>query len=682
MTMKKTRRVRSLATLVLLAAACSPASEGEYVSNAAGLDRRNLDETVSPCVDFFQYANGGWMARNPIPADRATISVGVEVQDRNREILHQILDEAARDADGAEPGSVTQKVGHFYAAAMDEARLAELGVAPLHDDLAAIDAMATLADLQRVVADFHRSGSIFLFSGGVENDFQDPNATRFYVLQGGLGLPERDYYFRDEDAETRQAYVAHVARMMGFLGEDPATAAASADVVMEIETVLAEASLGAVELRDLSNYYRPVTPAVADGEAPNFPMSTYLSRLGVQVDRFSFPHTRFFGRLNELLVERSIEDWKTYLRWHLVNASAPNLSPEIEQADFDFFSGTLRGVESMEERWERALERTDGALGEALGQLYVADAFPPETKARADEMIVNLRASLRSRIEALDWMGDETKARALEKLAAFTPKIGYPDVWRDYSSLEVVPGDHFGNVIRAASFEVRRQLDKLGRPPDRNEWGMTPPTVNAYYNPLRNEIVFPAGIMQPPLFDGEIDDAVNYGAMGAVIGHEMGHGFDDQGSRFAADGTFTNWWTDEDRSAFVGRAQIVIDQYAAYEALPGLNVNGQLTLGENIGDIGGLMMAFDALTSAIEDHSVGEIDGFTPQQRFFLSWAQSWRRNQRDEALRVQVNTDPHSPARFRTNGPVSNMPEFADAFGCQVGDPMVRPDSVRVRIW
>lgn len=682
--MKMGRFLGFAAMMTVLLVACSPegGEEAEYTSNTQGLDRRNLDETISPCVDFFQYANGSWLERNPIPPERASTSMGMEVRDRNFEVLHRILDDAAAEADAATAGSVTQKVGHFYAAAMDEARLTELGVQPLADDLAGIDAIASLDDLRAVLTDFHAQGLTFLFAGGVLNDFADSNTTTFFVLQGGLGLPERDYYFRDEDAETRDAYVAHVARMMGFLGEDEATAQASAATVMEMETALAEVSLGSVELRNIGNYYRPVTVAQADTEAPNVGLPGYFQGLGLSVERFSFPHSSFFSRLDTMLEERPLEDWKTYLRWHLINATSPYLSPEIEAADFDFFEGTLSGVEEMEPRWRRALERTDGALGEALGQLYVAEAFPPEEKARADAMIEDLRAALRARIQGLEWMGEETKALALAKLEAFTPKIGYPDVWRDYSSLDVVDGDYFGNVQRARAFEARRNFDKLGLPPDPNEWGMSPPTVNAYYSPLDNEIVFPAGIMQPPLFDGETDDAVNYGAMGAIIGHEMGHGFDDQGSRFDAEGRFANWWTDEDRAEFERRAQVVVDQYAGYEALPGLFVNGELTLGENIGDIGGLMTAYDALQLALEENPEGEIDGFTPEQRFFLSYAQAWRGNQRDEALRVQVNTDPHSPRKFRANGPLANMPEFAEAFGCQAGDPMVRPDSLLVQIW
>lgn len=656
--------------------------EGPFVTNVHGLDRRNLDESVSPCVDFYRYANGGWLSRNPIPPERSQWSIGVELQERNFAVLQTILEDAAEAAPSATPGSAEQKVGDFYRSAMDTARLAELGIEPIQEDLARIDAMASLDDLRSVVTGFHDEGAQFLFSAGVANDLQNSDVNLLYILQGGLGLPEKDYYLREEDEETRQAYVAHVARMMRFLGHDDAQADAAAATVMEIETALAEVSLGAVEMRNPANYYRIVTPEDAETETPNFGWAGYLAGIGADVDRFSFPHRAFFGRVNEMLEERPLDDWKTYLRWHLVNAAAPNLSPELERADFDFFGTVLNGTEEMEPRWKRALRATDQMLGEALGQLYVAEAFPPATKARADEMIGNLRAALAQRIEGLEWMSDETRGRALEKLTAFRPKIGYPDEWRDYSAYEVRAGDHFGNVRRGIAFESRRNLNKLGEPPDPNEWNMSPPTVNAYYNPLMNEIVFPAGIMQPPLFDGEIDDAVNYGAMGAVIGHEMTHGFDDQGSRFDAEGNFSDWWTPDDRAEFMERAQVVVDQYAGYTVLDSLHVNGELTLGENIADIGGLMVAFDALQRALEGQPQEEIDGFTPEQRFFLSWAQSWRGNQRDENLRLQVNTDPHSPRRFRTNGPVANMPEFAEAFACGSAEEMVRPDSLLVSIW
>jgi putative endopeptidase len=676
---------RHAALLTIALVACSPAEggdEAEYVSNVTGIDRRNFDESISPCVDFYQYANGGWFARNPIPDDRPGVNGFSEIQDRNREILKTILEEAAESSQRGEANAVVGKVGAFFSTAMDEGRMTELGTRPLDEELDLIAGITTPEDVTSVVADFHRRGRGTLFNTAVMDDMQKTDEMLFYAMQGGLGLPEKDYYFRDRDAETRSLYVAHVARMLRFVGEDEATAAADAATIMEMETALAEASLSRVEMRNPATRYRPVSVAQAMRETPNLQWDVFLDDLGITVDTFSFPQPDFFAAVNAMLTERPVEDWQAYLRWNLINSASPYLSPEIQQADFDFYSTTLSGTEQMEDVWKRALQRTDGSLGEALGELYVARAFPPATKARADRMIEDLREALRNRIASLEWMGDATKARAFEKLAAFTPKIGYPDRWKDYSSVEVVEGDHYGNIMRARGFEKRLNLEKLGHPPDRTEWGMTPPTVNAYYSPLRNEIVFPAGILQPPFFDGAADDAVNYGAMGAVIGHEMGHGFDDQGSRFDAKGNFANWWTDEDRAEFERRTAVLVEQYSAYEPLEGLFVNGELTLGENIGDLGGLLMAYDALTSALEDNPVGEIDGFTPQQRFFLSWAQAWRGNQREEQLRLQVSADPHSPNRFRTNGPLSNIPAFAAAFSCQPGDPMVRPDSLRVHIW
>ena len=658
------------------------ADREEYVTNERGLDRRNLDESVVPCVDFYLYANGGWLARNPIPPERSSWSIGTELQERSFEVLRRLLESAAERSGGARPETPEQKVGDFFAAAMDTVRLAELGHAPLEAELARIDAMTSASDLHELITDFHRRGLRFLFTSGVINDLQDSDVNLLYVTPGGLGLPEKDYYFRDEDADTRTEYQAHMGRMLGLMGVDQGRAEAAAQTVMEMETALAEVSLGAVELRNPGNLYRIVTPPVANGETPNFSWTSYLAGLDIQVDRFSFPNQPFFERVNSMMVDRPIGDWKDYLRWHLINAASPSLSPELERADFEFFSGVLSGTEEMEPRWKRALRRTDQALGEDLGQLYVAEAFPPETKVRADEMIENLRAALKARIEALDWMSDETRSLALAKLATFRAKIGYPDKWRDYAAYDVRGGDFFGNVMRSLEYETKRNFDKLGQPPDPDEWIMSPPTVNAYFNPLMNEIVFPAGIMQPPFFDGQMDDAVNYGAMGAVIGHEMTHGYDDQGSRFDVDGNFADWWSEEDRAEFTRRAQVLIDQYSGYEPIAGLHVNGELTLGENIGDVGGLLVAYDAFKRATAGQPGEDIDGFTADQRFFLSFAQAWRGNQREESVRLQVNTDPHSPRQFRTNGVVPNVPGFATAFSCQPGDSMFRSEEERVKIW
>jgi putative endopeptidase len=656
-----------------------PPAAAAFVSNVGGIDRRNLDESARACVDFYQYANGGWLSRNTIPADRSSWSTGTELVERNDQLLHRILEDAGRA--NAPRGSVKQKVGDLYASAMDSARLAELGARPIQPELARIDALRNADDLQAVLIDYHAKGMSPLFGVGVEADLRNSTTNMLYVVQGGLGLPEKDYYLREDErsVQLRRQYVEHVANSLVLAGAAPEAARAQAERVMAMETRLARASLGAVEMRNPANFYNPTTPAEANAVTPRFSWTRYLQGIGVQAERFSFPHRAFFAELDRMMADVPMEDWKAYLRWHLVRSAAGYLSPEFERENFRFYGTVLQGTPQMQPRWKRARGSVDALVGEALGQLYVAEAFPPEAKARALEMIDNIRAGLAERLRTLEWMGPQTRERALAKLATFDPKIGYPDRWRDYSGLEIERGDYLGNVRRAAAFEARRQFARVGQPVDRNEWAMTPQTVNAYYNPVRNEIVFPAGILQPPFFDPSADDAVNYGAMGAIIGHEIMHGFDDQGSQFDAQGNMVDWWTAEDKAEFARRSQALVDQYGAYVAVDSLRVNGQLTLGENIGDLGGLIVAYAGLQRALENGSRAPIDGFTPEQRFFLAFAQAWRGIMRDEAMRVLVQTDPHSPRRFRALGPVSNMPEFARAFGCRPGDPMVRETPVRI---
>jgi putative endopeptidase len=674
----------SIKTVLLTACAlalpvAAAAQDPAFVSNTGGIDRRNLDVTARACVDFYQYANGGWLTRNTIPSDRSSWSTGSELVERNDQLLRRILEGAAQA--GAPRGSVQQKVGDLYASAMDTARLAELGVQPIRADLARIDALRGPDDLQALLTDYHKNGVSMLFGAGVEADLRNSSVNILYVVQGGLGLPEKDYYLRDDErsVQLRQQYVEHVANALALAGATPEAARAQAARVMEMETRLARVSLGALELRNPANFYNPTTPAQADSVTPRFSWPRYLQGIGVQAERFSFPHRAFFAELDRMMGDVPMADWQAYLRWTLLRNSAPYLSPDFERENFRFYGTVLEGTPQMEPRWKRARGAVDNLVGEALGQLYVAEAFPPAAKAKALAMIDDIRAALAERLRTLEWMSPATRERALAKLATFDPKIGYPDRWRDYSALEIERADYFGNVRRTAAFEARRQFARVGQPVDRNEWAMTPQTVNAYYNPLRNEIVFPAGIMQPPFFDPSADDAVNYGAMGAIIGHEIMHGFDDQGSRFDAQGNFSDWWTPEDMAEFARRSQVLVDQYSAYVAVDSLRVNGQLTLGENIGDLGGLIVAYAGLQRALADQPRQEIDGFTPEQRFFLAFAQAWRGLTRDEAMRVQVQTDPHSPRRFRAMGPLSNMPEFARAFGCQPGDPMVRETPVRI---
>ena len=655
----------------------------EYKTNERGLDRRNRDPSIGACQDFYQFANGNWLERNPIPADQSAWGIGNEMRERNYVLLREILEAAATA--GAEKGTNKQKVGDFWLTGMDTETIETDGLKPLAADLRRIERIQSLEDLQAIVQDYHLEGSAVLFEVAVFQDLMNSEQYIMYAVQGGLGLPDRDYYTRedDESVELRRKYVAHVSGMLQLLGDSAEEAQAAAEAILALETRLAEASLTNVELRDPSNYYNIQTIAESDEATPNFSWSNYFDRLGLEeLETFSYAHPKFFAEMNAVMEDISIDAWKDYLRWHVINRFAAYLSDDVVNADFAFYGTTLRGAEELRPRWKRVVDRTSASLGEALGEVYVERAFPPETKQRADEMIENLRAAVTMRIQGLDWMGDETKAKALEKLGTFVSKIGYPNEWRDYSRLEIGTESYLADVRAGNAFETQRDLDKIGQPIDRNEWGMSPQTINAYYNPVMNEIVFPAAIMQPPFFDGEMDDAVNYGAMGGVIGHEFMHGFDDQGSRFDAQGNMVNWWTEEDRARFESRTDKLVEQYNGFVAVDELHINGELTLGENIGDLAGITMAYYALQAALEQNDPGEIDGFTPNQRFFLSWAQAWRRNYRDEAIKLQVNTDPHSPSKFRGNGPLANLPEFAVAWGCKEGDPMVRPADKRADIW
>jgi putative endopeptidase len=672
-----------LGVVMIAALAASIASAGDYTTNEHGLDRRNMDLSADACVDFYQYANGQWLKRNPIPEEYSSWGISHEMYERNLALLREIMEEAAK-AD-APKGSNQQKVGDFWHTGMDTKSIEGQGLDPLKADLKRVDSIESVEDVAAMVRDLHAEGVAALFDQGIFQDLKNSEQYLYYAVQGGLGLPDRDYYTREdeESAKLREQYVAHVSTMLQLMGDEAETADAAATSILELETRLAAASMTNVELRDLNNYYNIETLKSADELTPSFSWSRYFERLGLgEMESFSYAQPDFFAEMNTLLEEADLDTWKAYLRWNLINNFSPYLSDVFVEQDFEFYGKTLRGTEELQPRWKRVVAKTSSSLGEALGQVYVERAFPPQTKARADEMIENLRATVGARIQNLDWMSDETKKQALAKLAAFTSKIGYPDEWRDYSKLDIERQSYVANVRAANAFEMRRNLDKIGQPIDRNEWGMSPQTVNAYYSPVMNEIVFPAAIMQPPMFDGEADDAINYGAMGSVIGHEFMHGFDDKGSTFDADGNMKNWWTDEDRERFEERTKILVDQFSGFVAVDDLHVNGELTLGENIGDLAGLTMAYYALRTALEGKDPGDIDGFTPEQRFFLSWAQGWRKNYRPEALKLQVNTDPHSPAKFRVNGPLANMPEFAAAFRCEEGEPMALPADQRAEIW
>jgi putative endopeptidase len=671
-------RLSALAVSVGLALTVNAAA----YTNERGLDARNFDTKVSPCVDFYQYANGGWLASNPIPPEYSNWGIGSELRERNLDVLKDILEDSAKQKHAA--GSNAQKIGDFYAVAMDEAAIEKAGAAPLKPYLSKIDELDDNEDVVELIRDWHAEGLQTLFSFGALSDLKDSSKVIAYATQDGLGLPEREYYLKD-DAESkalRDKYVAHVEKMLTLAGVGAKDAKQQAQWILALETRLAKASLDQVAMRDPANYYNIVTLEQADAHTPHLSWSKYFDTVGVEQATFSLAQPGFFTEADKLLAELPTGHWQAYLRWNVVDFAAPYLSKAFVDESFEFNGKTLTGAKELRPRWKRVMDSTSSALGEALGQLYVERTFPPEAKAKALALVNNLKLGLKERLENLEWMGDDTKKKAMEKFATFTPKIGYPDTWRDYSGLKIGKRSYLDNVVAGVTFEAKRQYAKIGKPVDRAEWQMTPQTVNAYYNPLLNEIVFPAAILQPPFFDPNIDDAVNYGAMGGVIGHELMHGFDDQGSKFDAKGNMSGWWSEADRKNFEARTAKLVEQYDDYTAIGDLKVNGKLTLGENIGDLGGMLVAYDAFRMTDQAKKGEKIDGMTPDQRFFLSWAQAWRRNYRDEALKLQVNTDPHSPSNFRVIGPISNMDSFAKAFECKAGDPMVNPDAKRVNIW
>jgi len=662
---------------VFLLTAC--ASDGA-LAPLVSLDPENFDLRCDPCEDVYRFTNGGWLERNPIPADRGSWGTFGELSTRNELLLRQIVEDLA--ATPQAPGSTAQKLGDAWCSCMDELRAAAEGGQALQPFLARLTALESGADVWREVALLHADGFSPLFHLYSDQDAGDATHMLLQWRQGGLGLPDRDDYTKTDEASValRAAYVAHVTRMLVLVGQDEASAAADAQTILALETQLAAASLGRVEQRDPHAIYHklPVPEAAA---ASGLDLPLLLATVGaLDVGQVNVQQPGYFTELSRLLDQVPPSTWAAYLRAHVARSLAPALSPEFVDEDFAWQGRVLAGNPEQQPRWRRCLQFVDGALGQALGEQFVARAFSPEAKRRADAMVADLRATFRERLEALDWMSAETKARALAKLDAFRVKIGYPDRWRDYSALRMDRGSHAANLLRANVFELDRQLGMAGQPVDRDDWLMGPHEVNAYYNPGLNEIVFPAGILQPPFFGEHQDDASNYGSMGAVIGHEITHGFDDEGSQYDGDGNLSNWWTPEDRAEFERRADVVRRQYDAYEALPGLHVNGSLTLGENLADLGGITIAYHAwLRSQQGKLPAQEIDGLSGPQRVFLAWAQGWRGSYRPEALRVRVTTNPHSPGNFRALGPLSNLPEFFEAFGCEPGDAMVREELARV---
>jgi putative endopeptidase len=648
-----------------------------------GISLANIDQSVSPCEDFYHYANGNWIKNNPVPAAETRWGAFNELQDRNIAVEKSILMKAAANSRTAKPGSNEQKVGDFYAAAMDTMAIEKAGLKYLQPRLNRIAGLKNLSDIQQYMAD-PKSYAIGWYGLGVRQDSK--NSTQYVVgmSQGGLGLGDRDYYLKDDGRSKtiRAAYKTYMTSVFQLLGDAPALAATNADAVMALETKMAQASRGRVELRDPNKNYNKVSVAQAAKDYPNLALPLRLKEAGLgSAQDLIIGQPEFLASANTLLANTPIADQQQYFRWHLVEGVSSALPKAYGDAGFRF-NQVLTGAKQQQPRWKRSLRATDGALGEAFGQLYVDQAFSPAAKVKAKEMVENLRKAYAERIMATDWMSAETKKQALEKLNAFAVKIGYPDKWKDYSKLNITRESALQNLFATAEWRREDNIKKFGKPIDRTEWGMTPPTVNAYYSPSMNEIVFPAGILQAPFYDPKADDAVNYGGIGAVIGHEMTHGFDDQGRQFDAKGNLRDWWTKEDGSKFTAKADMVGKQYDAFSPLDSVHVNGKLTMGENLADIGGLTIAYQAFQKTAQYKAAQKIDGFTPSQRFFLGFAQIWRANQRPEALRQQIQTDPHSPGQYRTNGPLMNMPEFYEAFGCKDGNKMVRATQDRSRIW
>jgi endothelin-converting enzyme/putative endopeptidase len=661
------------------AAAQSPLQNLPYTPS---LDVTAMDRSANACADFYQYSCGGWLARNPIPADQASWSVYGKLYQDNQRFLWGILDSLARNSAGRSANQ--QKIGDYFASCMDETAIEQRGRTPLAPTLAAIDAMTSARELPALLArlQLDNGGDEFLFGFTSAQDFADSKAVIAFANAGGLGMPDRDYYTdSDKRALTlRQEYRRHVARSFALLGDSAAAAAQHADTVLRLETQLAQASLTRVELRDPYNLFHKMDRAGLEHLTPHFVWDPFLNALGLSgVNTLNVSQPKFYAALDQLLASTTLDDLKTYLRWHAVHAASPFLARRFEAERFAFFDHTLRGVPQQQPRWKRCVRQVDALLGEALGQEFVARTFGPKLKDATLLMTRQIEQAMHDDIEALPWMSAATKQQALAKLAAVVNKIGYPDRWRDYGSVAIARGDYFQNAVHAIVFESHRQLNKIGKPLDRAEWQMTPQTVNAYYDPQMNDINFPAGVLQPPLYDPRMDDAPNYGNTGGTIGHELTHGFDDQGRKFDAAGNLKDWWSDKDAKQFNERTQCIVDQYAKYVVVDDVHINSRLTLGEDVADLGGLILAHMAWRVQTAHETLTGRDGLTPEQRFFVGYAQWACENQRPENLRLHAKTDEHSPGRYRVNGLVVNMPEFAKAFSCPVNAPLAKKNPCRV---
>jgi putative endopeptidase len=683
--------------VVTLAAAAlmAQSASSERPQQIPSFDASAIDKSANACEDFYQYACGNWMKNNPIPADQATWGRFSQLNDNNLFILRDILEKASTQKSGR--SQVDQEIGDMYGSCMDEGTVNKLGATPLKASFDRIDAMKSKDDILSTLIDLHSKGVNSFFNFGPDQDFQDATQVIAEVDQGGLALPDRDYYLRSDEksTKTREQYVVHVTNMFKLLGDSPEKAAAEAKVVMDIETELAKGSMDHVSRREPKNLYHKMDVKALSTFLPSFSWDKYFQGVGVPqtVSSLNVVAPDYLKAMNGVLAGHSLDDLKIYLRWHVLHGHAPLLAKPFVDENFSFYGTVLTGQKQIRPRWKRCVSFVDNNLGEALGQAFVAQTFGAEGKERTLKMVKALESALGQDIKDVPWMSDTTKKEALKKLDAIANKIGYPDVWRDYSSVKIAANDLIGNSERASAFEVKRQLNKIGKPVDKKEWGMTPPTVNAYYDPQLNNINFPAGILQPPFYSNKADDAVNFGGIGMVIGHELTHGFDDEGRQFDPGGNLRDWWTEADGKEFEKRAQCIVDEYSSFDALPGLKGNGKLTEGENVADNGGIRIALMALASTMKqgkdtkggdavaglDDSAQKIDGYTPLQRFFISYGQIWCQNIRDEAARQLTLTNEHSLGKWRVNGVVQNVPEFSSAFGCKAGDKMVRQPACRV---
>ena len=676
-----------LAAAALLAlTACNQHTENTGGDSKAArklLDPANMDTTIRPGDNFYLYANNGWLKKNAIPADQTRWGSFSELQENNYTALHELLESSVK-ANG-KSGSAEQKVGDFYKSAMDTATIEKAGITPLNEDIARINAIADANGVLKEVAYEHTIGTNALFNFGVGPDDKNVIKEMASFYQGGLGMPDRDYYFNKDGRSTkiREAYKAYLVKLFSLMGDDAAAAQKDAADEYALEEKLAGASMTRVESRDPYKVYNKYSVASLNAKTPGIDWKSVFTDLKIgSQDSCLVGQPVFFAAIAKELKATPLPVWKKYLQLQMVMDASPFLSSAFDEAHFDFFGRTLRGQQAQKPRWKRVLGVVDASIGDLLGKMYVDKHFKPEAKERMMKLVNNLQETYSDRIKRLDWMSDSTKQKALAKLNKFMKKIGYTDKWKDYSALSIVPNNYVKNGEAAASWAYNYEISKLGKPVDRTEWGMTPPTVNAYYNPAFNEIVFPAGILQYPFFSDDADDAVNYGGIGAVIGHEMTHGFDDQGRQYDADGNLHDWWGPSDATNFLAKAKRVIDQFNAFTVLDTVHVNGQLTEGENLADLGGINIAYEAFMKTQQAKDNKKIDGFTPEQRFFLSWAQVWRANTRPEELASRIVTDPHSPSELRCNAPLSNMPEFYKAFGIKPGDKMYRADSIRASVW